>query len=136
MWGDCPTGTKGPREYHDREEWEFHIRRMHLLHIQYACSIQGKPTLSSLIRTGCGELFATNDALMDHYTAVHRNVKTTMSTPTSAGKKRKADEVITPIIEAMPADVASKNRPVYDGVSRSLSISQARPRARSQKRGM
>jgi hypothetical protein len=29
------------REYHDREEWEFHVNRMHLLHIQFACSLQG-----------------------------------------------------------------------------------------------
>ena len=41
LWNDCPISNRGVREYQDREEWEFHVKRTHLLHIQYACSIQG-----------------------------------------------------------------------------------------------
>ena len=39
LWGDCPK-TK-VREYFDLEEWEFHVRRMHLLQCQFACSHRG-----------------------------------------------------------------------------------------------
>jgi hypothetical protein len=54
----------------------------------------------------------SNDALKAHEGA-----------HSARGRKRKADEV-TPIIEAMPRDIARKMRPVFDGPSRSLSVSQ------------
>lgn len=39
LWGDCPKTNV--REYSDREEWEFHVQRMHLLQCQFACSHGG-----------------------------------------------------------------------------------------------
>jgi len=98
---------------------------MHLLHIQYACSIQGTHLFNDgLTWVGCGEMFATNDGLKEHYVTVHADVD-------RVSRKRKFEDV-TPIIEAMPADVARRNRAVYDGPSRSLSISQGRIRKRGK----
>lgn len=74
---------------------------------------------------GCGEMFATNDGLKDHYAVSHIDVD-------KVSRKRKFEDDITPIIEAMPADVARRNRAVYDGPSRSLSISQGRIRKRGK----
>jgi len=42
LWQGCTgAGGKGVREYDDQEEWEFHVRRMHLLKVQFACSVLG-----------------------------------------------------------------------------------------------
>lgn len=129
LWYDCPTSGRGLREYQDPEEWEFHIQRAHLLHIQYACSIQGtfpsKPELS----IGCGAKFATNELLNEHYSDFHSGKGN--SPRRSIGRKRKmVDEDITPIIGVMPPEIAKNNRAVYEGPSRSLSIGQSAKRWR------
>jgi len=70
-------------------------------------------------------MFATNDALQRHYGEVHPNVRTPRSSRKVA-KRKAEDDGITPIIEAMPAELARKMRAVYDGPSRSLSVSQGK----------
>ena len=113
---------RGVREYHDHDEWEFHVRRTHLLHVQYACSIQGDTNFDVVDHLGCGEMFATDDGLKQHYSDVHNSVARGMRA--IHGKRQLVEEDITPIIKAMPAEIARRSRAVYDGPSRSLSIGQ------------
>jgi hypothetical protein len=48
LWDDCAMSNKGIQEYHDHEEWEFHLKRTHLLHIKHPCSIQGDSKYAEL----------------------------------------------------------------------------------------
>jgi hypothetical protein len=75
-------------------------------------------------------MFATSDALQQHCAEVHPNVRTPRSAR-KAAKRKMDDDGVTPIIEAMPMDLAKKMRAVYDGPSRSLSVSQVKRRRRS-----
>ena len=68
-------------------------------------------------------MFATDDALTQHYSDVHKSINKRGTTGV-LGKRKFVDGDVTPIIEAMPAEIARKNRAVYDGPSRSLSIGQ------------
>ena len=116
---------KGIREYSDRDDWEFHVKRTHFLHIQYACSIQGDSKYYRVNYLGCRELFTTDDALTQHYSAVHNSINKRGTTGV-LGKRKVMDMDILPMIEVMPlpAKIARKNRAVNDGPSRSLSIGQ------------
>lgn len=88
-------------------------------------------TLLGLI-LGCGEMFATSEALKKHYSDTHEKGKESNIEGRGdiCGEKRKFSDdrddgdVVTPIIEPMPAHIARRNRAVYDGPSRSLSIGQ------------
>jgi hypothetical protein len=60
-------------------------------------------------------MFATEQELLAHITRQHKTSNTQPS-----------NDNVTPIIEAMPADLARKNRAVFSGPSRSLSIGQGR----------
>jgi hypothetical protein len=84
---------------------------------------------------GCGEMFAKSDELKRHYLDVHnlgtpRKVgvlgtpKRGPAVPSPSPRKRKVSEMdyVTPIIEAMPPEIARRNRAVYDGPSRTLTI--------------
>ena len=122
LWDDCGISDRGVREYHVHDEWEFHVRRTHLLHVQYACSIQGDSKFDVVDNLGCGEMFTTDDALKQHYSDVHNSV--TKGMRATLGKRKFVEEDVTPIIEAMPAEIARRSRAVYDGPSRSLSIGQ------------
>ena len=81
-------------------------------------------------------MFPTSDGLKEHYTTSHADLElNAQGVSTSEGsRKRKAEEEdhVTPIIVAMPPEIARKNRPVYDGPSRSLSIAQGRARKRGK----
>ena len=114
------------REYHDREEWEFHIRRMHLLHIQHACSV-GSTTaaLYARLTIDCGQTFSSVPELQEHTFNAHKDVR---GVEIGNGKRKFMDENVTPIIQAMPAEVARKHRAVFDGPSRTLSIGQSSKR--------
>ena len=67
-------------------------------------------------------MFATDDALEQHYSDVHNTIM--RDTIRVLVKRKSVDEDVTPIIEPMPAQIARQNRAVYDGPSRSLSIGQ------------
>jgi hypothetical protein len=124
--------NRGIKEYHDREEWEFHIKGTHLLYFQYACSFQGPPTSLPLLITGCEEMFTTNTAMKEHYSEVHAKG---MSPTVNNGKRKSlGEDVVRPIIEAMPAEIARRYRPVYDGPSRTISIGQDIKLDRERKR--
>ena len=63
--------------------------------------------------------------LVEHTSTAHKDVGTT------GKRKRKFVEEstsVTPIIQAMPAEMAKKHRAVYDGPSRTLSIGQTAKR--------
>jgi len=70
-------------------------------------------------------MFSSVEDLTKHISAAHMGGG-------SAGKRKRnfVDESagVTPIIEAMPAEVAKKHRAVYDGPSRTLSIGQTSKR--------
>ena len=68
-------------------------------------------------------MFATVDALTQHYSNVHDPINK-RGTARALGKRKFVDEDIRPIIEVMPLEIARKSRDVYDGPSRSLSIGQ------------
>jgi len=60
-------------------------------------------------------MFSTENELLEHITRQHKTSNTQPS-----------NNDVTPIIEAIPADLARKNRAVFSGPSRSLSIGQRR----------
>jgi hypothetical protein len=123
LWGDCPDPKKGPREYRDRDEWEFHVNRSHLQALKHLCPVNGSPPPLCFLAYsgGCGKQFSSVEAL-DEHSAVHAG--------TGSGRKRKVTEeaVITPIIKAMPTEYARKRRAVYDGPSKSFGVGQKRGR--------
>lgn len=41
LWGDCPDPKKGPREYRDRDEWDYHVHRSHLQSLKHVCPVNG-----------------------------------------------------------------------------------------------
>ena len=128
LWDDCPNSKKGVREYHDREEWEYHVNRMHLQPLKHSCPVQGgSPPFSrpSLIGKGCGQRFASKEGLDEHALSVHSSGVTN-----GVGRKRKASDgqSVTPIIQPMPPELARKQRAGYDGPSRSFGIGQNRRR--------
>jgi hypothetical protein len=59
--------------------------------------------------------------LKEHYLDFHSSTGNSLGR--SIGEKRKlVDDDITPMIEVMPLEIATKNRAVYEGPSRSLSM--------------
>ena len=66
-------------------------------------------------------MFATDDALKQHYSDIHDSRKKRETTG-FLRKRKFVDEDVTPIIKARPAEIARQSRAVYDGPSRSLSI--------------
>ena len=123
LWDGCPNSTKGPREYHDREEWEYHVNRMHLQPLKHACLIQGDPPLVFTVEShwkGCGQRFVSKEGLDEHALSVH-------SLGGTHGTRASSDvQGITPIIQPIPAELARKQRAAYDGPSRSFGIGQKR----------
>jgi hypothetical protein len=116
---------------------------MHLMPIQFACSIKGSHISRSILILGCGALFPTDEALKEHYSKAHAEVAPPdvdgdfggrVKEVLGAGKRKFVEDDVTPIIEAMPAEIARKNRPVYEGPSRSLSIAQGRSAKRPRKK--
>jgi len=75
----------------------------------------------------CGKTFVSVEELVEHTSTAHKAVAAGNS---GKGKRKIVEEIVTPIIEAMPADVAKKHRAVYYGPSRTLSIGQTSKRRR------
>ena len=122
LWDGCPNSAKGPREYYDREEWEYHVNRSHLQPFKHSCPIQGDPppvfTPESHWK-GCGQRFVSKEGLGEHALSVH-------SSGVAHGVGAPGDGRVTPIIQPMPAELARKQRAGYDGPSRSFGIGQKR----------
>ena len=101
---------------------------MHLLHIQHACSVKGTDPLSPAgLIIDCGQTFSSVEELVQHTSTAH---KVAVVGNSGKGKRKFVEESVTPIIEAMPANIANKHRAIYDGPSRTLSIGQTSKRRR------
>jgi hypothetical protein len=88
-------------------------------------------------------MFAKNDELKRHYLEAHNlgtprkgeglgTPKRGLAVPSPSPRKRKVSEMdyVTPIIQAMPPEIARRNRAVYDGPSRTLTIGVGQERKR------
>ena len=91
------------------------------MRIQFACSAKGFLFLT-LLTQGCMKKFFSKDALEEHM-STHA-----IGEPRSLVVAESQSDGMTPIIEAMPPELQRKNRAVYAGPSRSLSIGQSRKR--------
>ena len=74
----------------------------------------------------CGQAFSSVQELLEHASKAHKEIDARVAN--GNGKRKFVDDSVTPIIQAMPAEVARKHRAVFDGPSRTLSIGQSSKR--------